>query len=329
MNNLKRLGDKISIPIPLDENGYIGRECPQSDCEGYFKIISGTGLKGDPLFHCPYCGYKANQKQFWTKEQIEYAKSFAINQITGALLKDLKSMEFEHRSQGSFGIGISLKVTGKPHAIRYYREKKLETEIVCDRCTLRYAIYGVFAFCPDCGTHNSLQILEKNLELAEKEIVLSTTVQAELSACLIADALENMVSAFDGFGREILRVYASLATAPDKAENLSFQNLIRAQKRIQEIFDFDFAFGLTDSEWELACRCFQKRHLLAHKMGVVDEAYLKLTNDPYAVIGRKIHIDSGEVVTLASSLKKLGAYLTQQLEIKKKGTPSIMKSDHI
>ena len=32
-----------------------------------------------------------------------------------------------------------------PHPIRQYREKRLETEVVCDRCTLHYAIYGVFA----------------------------------------------------------------------------------------------------------------------------------------------------------------------------------------
>ena len=43
-------------------------------------------------------------------------------------------------------------------------EKQLETEVVCVNCTLRYSVYGVFAFCPDCGQHNSLQILDKNLD---------------------------------------------------------------------------------------------------------------------------------------------------------------------
>ena len=28
-----------------------------------------------------------------------------------------------------------------------------------------YAIYGVFSFCPDCGSHNSLRILRKNIEV--------------------------------------------------------------------------------------------------------------------------------------------------------------------
>jgi hypothetical protein len=66
-----------------------------------------------------------------------------------------------------------------------------------------YAIYGVFGWCPDCGLHNSLQILTKNLELAKKELLLAKSADTELANHLIGDALENVVSAFDGFGREI------------------------------------------------------------------------------------------------------------------------------
>lgn len=314
MNHLKRLGHEISIPIHPDAEGYIGRECPQPDCKGYFKITTGTGLKGNPPCHCPYCGHKAEHDQFWTREQIEYAKSVALNQITGALLKDLKAMEFNRPPRGVFGIGVSMKVTGQPHPIRYYRERQLETEIVCDCCTLRYAIYGMFAFCPDCGTHNSRQILEKNLELVEKEIALATTVQPELTTYLVADALENIVSAFDGFGRETCRVHAAISTAPTKVESISFQNLAGARDRVQEIFGFDLAAGVPTSEWEFICQCSQKRHLLAHRMGVVDQAYLKATHDPHAVVGRRISITSEEVATLVCAIRQLGSYLVQQLE---------------
>lgn len=111
MDHLRRLGNSISIPIPTDENAFTGRECPQPDCEGYFKIELGTGLKGEGLpCHCPYCGHTAGQDHFWTKEQIEYAKSVAMRKITDALHKDLKKLEFDHKPQGAFGIGISMKV---------------------------------------------------------------------------------------------------------------------------------------------------------------------------------------------------------------------------
>jgi len=312
MNHLNQIGNQISVPIPADEDGFTGRECPVDDCLGYFKIQYGTGLKGEGLpCHCPYCGQANSHDKFWTIEQIEYAKSVALNRITGAFLQDLKAMEFNHRppSRG-FGIGISMKVEGHPHPIWYYREKQLETEVICDSCTLRYAIYGVFAFCPDCGQHNSLQILNKNLELAEKEIALAKTVESDLANHLIGDALENSVSAFDGFGRKICQVNAAKSSDTARAENISFQNLIRARQRVQELFGFDFAADVQAQEWDFACRCFQKRHLLAHAMGVVDEAYIRATQDSQAVLGRKVSINSDEVVTLISLLRNLGSHLS-------------------
>jgi hypothetical protein len=313
MDNLKRLGKRIAVSIPNDEDGYLGRECPK--CESYFKVTLGTGITtGNPPCQCPYCGEVGSPDVFWTKGQIEYARSVALNKITGAVLKDLKKLEFSSRPRGDFGIGITMKVEGRPHPICYFHEPTLETEVVCDGCTLRYAIYGVFAYCPDCGEHNSLQILEKNLELADKQLTLAATLEGDLSAQLIADALENGVSAFDAFGREVFRVHAGKASNPAKAEVVSFQNLAGAQKNVQALFGVDLASGLTANEWDALCRSFQKRHLLAHNMGIVDEEYLKKTSDPQARMGRKVPILSGEVSVMLGLTRKLGRHLATGLK---------------
>jgi hypothetical protein len=312
MNNLQQLGNQFSIPIPADDKGYLGRECPE--CERYFKITLGTGLVGKDLpCHCPYCGHIAGQDQFFTKAQIEYAQSVVINQVTGAFIKDLKTLEFNHRPRGPFGVGISMKVEGRPQPIRHYSELELEEEIVCDHCTLRYTVYGTFAFCPDCRRHNSLQILEKNLAVARKQLDLAATIDGDLSAQLVADALENGVSAFDGFGREACRIHSSKASDPPKAAALSFQNLAGAQKKVLALFGFDLAVALGATDWSFACRSFQKRHLLAHKMGVVDDAYIMATGDGLATVGRKVSIPSVEVVALLATIRALGEYLTTEL----------------
>lgn len=314
MKHLERLGNQISISVPADASGMTGRECPVEDCEGYFKIQLGTGLTGKDLpCHCPYCGHSDGHDQFFTKEQIEYAKSVVINKVTGAMLKDFKELEFEHRPTGPFGIGISMKVEGRPQPIRYYREKELETELVCDSCTLRYMIYGVFGYCPDCGVHNSLQILTKNLELVEKILLFAETQELALSETLIANSLEDCVSAFDGFGRETCRVFSTKATDKTKAENLSFQNIERARQRVRELFGVDFGQNMDPQQWILVARCFQKRHLLAHKMGVVDQEYISATNDPAAMVGRKVEIRSAEIRGLVTSLQALGEHLLGSL----------------
>ncbi|HVY29668.1 MAG TPA: hypothetical protein VHB79_24075 [Polyangiaceae bacterium] len=305
LRNLSRLGNQFSVPIKPDADGYIGRECPMKECLGYFKLTPGTGLPGAVPCHCPYCGHRGDSKTFFTPEQIEYAKSVAFRQITDAFYKDLKSLEFNHKPRGSFGIGVSLKVSrSSPKPIRYYREKQLETEVVCDGCTLRYAIYGVFGWCPDCGSHNSMQILDKNLELASKELALAESVDKDLAEHLIGDALENIVSAFDGFGREVCA-----RKSEDKAEEIRFQNLSAARKKVQEAFGFDFADGLTAEQWTEACRAFQKRHVLSHKMGVVDDDYVKKANDPHAVVGRKLSVRRDEVTAAIHIVRTLGKRL--------------------
>ncbi len=317
MRHLDRLGSQFSISIPPDDEGLIGRECPVVACEGYFKIQPGTGLKGENLpCHCPYCGHEAGQNKFFTKAQVEYAKSVVLNKVTDALLKDLKGLEFNHPPRGSFGIGISMKVTGQPRPIHYYREKKLETEVVCDQCTLRYTIYGVFGYCPDCGVHNSLQILNKNLDLVEKLLTVAKTQDAAVAQNLIENALEDCVSAFDGFGRETGRAFSSKATKPEKAVEIRFQNISNARERVRELFGVDFASNITADDWTEVQRAFQKRHLLSHKMGVVDETYLSATGETRSLLGRKIPLAGAEIAELVVRLRALGLELFRALKAK-------------
>lgn len=317
MKNLRNLGSQFSISLPPDDEGLIGRECPVAECEGYFKVQPGTGLKGESLpCHCPYCGQGAGSDKFFTKAQLEYARSVVMREVTGALLKDLKTLEFNHRPRGAFGIGISMRVTGQPTAIRRYRESKLETEVVCDQCTLRYTIFGVFGFCPDCGVHNSLQILNKNLELVQKLLVIAETQEAEVIQHLVENALEDCVSAFDGFGRETCRVFAEKAAISEKATEIRFQNITAARARVKEQFSVDFAAKTAHEDWKHIMQAFQKRHLLAHKMGVVDEDYLSATGDSPSLLGRKVSITAEEVRELVVRLQNLGAELFRSLENK-------------
>ena len=315
MDHLRRIGNSISVSIQPDEEGFTARECPNSACEGYFKIMFGTGLKGENLpCHCPYCGHMSSHDEFWTKEQIDYAESVALRRITDAIHKDLKKLEFEIKPKGAFGIGMSMKLEpGPPHPIRWYREKALETRIECLNCTLKYAVFGVFAFCPDCSQHNSRQILDNNLGLVSKMLDMAATAEAELAGRLIENALEDCVSAFDGYGREICRVHAKAATDPAEVEKVSFQSLEGAKQRVSALFSLDLAAGLTGGEWNAAVRAFQKRHILSHKMGVVDAAYVRKSGDPQAVVGRKVRIHAGEVRALCQIIRKIGRCLSDAM----------------
>lgn len=307
-----RSGDSFSVPIKPDSDGFTGRECPQAECLGVFKVQFGTGLKGPNPWHCPYCGHVAAHNKFWTRQQLAYAKSVVLHEVTSSLLRDLKQMEMRPDPRAFLSVGI--EVEGRPHPIHYYREPKLEQEVVCDRCTLRYAIYGAFGYCPDCGVHNSLQILNVNLDIVEKMLALADGAEQTVTSKLIENALEDGVSAMDGFGREVCRVFASKATDPAKAETLSFQNLSGARDQVQSLFSVDIALPLKPEGWASLMRSFQKRHVLAHRMGVIDQHYLDRTGGPPSMLGHRITILRDEVSDLTVALRLVGGHLFHELE---------------
>lgn len=313
MSHLRRLGSEFSVPLPAD-GGYWGRQCPNSECEGYFKVMAGTGLSGDDLqCHCPYCGHSGLPSEFATDEQKEYALSVVARRIGKALVQDFRRLEFHHRPIG-FGIGLTLDVEGRLSPIRYYRERLLETELVCDSCGLNYAVYGVFAYCPDCGTHNSLQILRKNLEVTLKMLDFAGGLEQDVRTVLIEDALEDCISSFDGFGRELCHVAANKTSVPERAKRITFQNLDAASSAVGQVFNIDLAFGLQSDDWPVALRGFQKRHLLAHKAGVIDAEYMSRCVDVEAVVGRKVVVSAEEVSELARILGHIAAHFYEALE---------------
>ena len=122
---------------------------------------------------------------------------------------------------------------------------------------------------------------------------------------MVENSLEDCVSAFDGFGREVCRIHAEKSTERSKAEKVSFQNLDGAKHNLKGLFNLNFSSGVTDEEWKAAVRGFQKRHLLSHTMGVIDEEYVRKSGDVQAVTGRKINVDSEEVRELVRIIGRL------------------------
>lgn len=308
--NFASLPKTFSVSLQVDADGWLGRECPQEGCKRYFKVTPGTGLKDIKTCRCPYCGHEGASDTFHTQAQIDHAVSVVKNEIAGVLLQNLKLLEFRQRGGG---LTLTMEVTGEPPRIRGYSEQDLETEIVCDACTLRYAIYGVFGFCADCGVHNNLNILDANLCRVKKMLVLATIVDADIARDFVENALEDCVSAFDGWGRAVCEAFADKAADPSRASKVSFQNIKRAHDALKIQFGFDADAVLGTGNVEALHRAFQKRHLLAHRMGVVDGKYLRQTGDMSADEGRRITIVPSEVEeTIASVLawaKALNAHL--------------------
>jgi hypothetical protein len=149
---------------------------------------------------------------------------------------------------------------------------------------------------------------------------LAMSADQELAGKLIENALEDCISSFDGFGREICRIHAQKTANSAKAEKISFQNLDGVKQNLNELFTLDLAAGLTAEEWKIAVRGFQKRHLLSHKMGVVDIEYIRKSSDARAVAGRKVSVSVEEVREIVGIVDRLARYLAAEVT-KTEGTP--------
>jgi len=228
-----------------------------------------------------------------------------MREVQKTLGADLRKWgkELERTTRGGF-IQIKTEYKSTPMPIYYYEEKELETTLACEECGLVYSVFGKFAYCPDCGVDNTLQILRANLDLVRKLLAQAKAEEnAEFQEFLGHNALEDIVSAFDSFGRNSVRLFTKNTK---KSEiSISFQNIIRAHEIIQAEFGFDFLNGLETEDWEKVIRNFQKRHLISHNDGIVDNAYLQITNDPEAVLGRKIAVTAEDVEDMLSSIETI------------------------
>src|SRR5438128_2412969 len=75
---------ELSMSVPLDEDGFLRRECPT--CEREFKWRTATDdeettPEPEGGYHCPYCAVQAPSGSWWTKDQLEAAKAAAFDKV--------------------------------------------------------------------------------------------------------------------------------------------------------------------------------------------------------------------------------------------------------
>lgn len=305
---------QIPVKFPTDEHGLTGRECPS--CKGYFKVKLGTGLPTAECI-CPYCGEKKNHDQFFTQAQIEYAKSVAVREVLGPEMRKLERSikDLERSTRGGF-IQIKVRTSGFNFPLKYYREKELETQLTCDNCGLEFAIYGVFANCPDCARLNALVIFNKSIEVAKKTLNLIDSIdqkEKSLIETTLEGALSGGVSSFDAFGKALRSKYPE--KFPIRPRNL-FQNITALSEGMKKLLGISLPDLIGKDEYVFLLKYFQVRHIYEHNMGVVDDDFVKKVPDLAHLKGRKFRLDRAEVDKFLDEIKKMGNKIMDYLEKK-------------
>ena len=311
---------KISVPIEADEEGYLDKECPSEDCLFQFKVHADdwANLFKDEAVFCPLCRHEANSNSWLTTEQIDHAKEQAGKQIEGiideSLRKDARRFN-RNRHRDSF-FQISLEVNGvrkRRTMIPATAKEAMELKIMCDKCGARFSVIGSAFFCPCCG-HNSVErtfddsikkvrvkldnikvimnALEEIGKKDEAEITRRSLIETSLSDCIVT------------FQRLAEQLFSKIPNAPVAPLNV-FQRIDNGNKLWQTVCGKSYEDWLTTEELKDLKVLFQKRHLLLHTEGIVDQRYLDRSGDESYNIGQRIVVKEDDVQYLSNLIEKL------------------------
>jgi len=302
---------QISVDIPRDHEGMLGREC--LECKRYFKIKPGTGLPTS-YCHCPYCEYEGDSSTFWTEAQIKYAESVAIKKAFNQLVKpslDKLTDSFKDLERSSRNSFIKFKVTVTDDDFKfptkYYREKELETKVICDNCGLEFSIYGVFSRCPDCKELNAFLIFDKSLEITQKQLSLFSNpeIPEDVRQQSFSFILTSCISTFDGLGKELRQRNPGIY--PKEPKNL-FQNISLLDEKLNNYLTQNH------SDFGLLTKLFQVRHIYEHNMGVIDKDFVNKLPEFRNRQGQKYNLTQSELEIFILKMKELGNLIKEHLK---------------
>jgi len=309
---------KISVPIEADKEGYYDKECPNQECLFQFKVQEDDW---ENIFkeqaHCPMCGHMAKRDSWFTTEQIETARVEAIKHVHGRIGQALKAgaRDFNSRQSGNSFISMSMSVSGTSpyhYILPVPAHEEMLLKVTCKKCNSRYAVIGSAFFCPACGHNsaeetfdNSLKKIDaklKNIPVIRKAVETISKDEAETTCrSLVETSLNDCVVAFQRFCEV---TYAQLKPS-EKIKFNAFQNLDVGGSYWKSLYDETYTDWLSSSEYNELNQLFQKRHLLSHTEGFVDQKYIDKSGELSYTAGQRIIVKETDVRRLKGLIEKI------------------------
>lgn len=310
---------EYSTPITFDDDGYIDKECPNEECMSKFKIF-GDDWKdkvSDEKVFCPFCGYSAPARSWFTTEQVEQAKQNAIAQLENELMSVLRQDAADFNRQfGKKGlITLSMSVSGPRYRVTLPAAalEEMQQKITCEYCGTRYEVIGAAFFCPCCGKNSAQKTFENTMEKVRSKIMHLDKIKsllddeskdesAMICASLVESSVNDLVVALQ---RLCESVYAQVSPSKQLKKNV-FQRLSDGSDLWKDYCGEGYQDWVTDGEYKALVRCFQQRHILQHKDGLVDEEYLRKSGDNTYLLGQRLVIHESDVLAYEAITRKIG-----------------------
>jgi hypothetical protein len=294
----------FSVGMPIDEDGFFGRECPE--CEQHFRIAHEDydALPDDVRLWCVYCGHDDDHSEFLTGQQrdrlLRAAGDYA-EQLVGRMFDDAFG-GMARRTRGSM---IQITYRSRPFypaPLPEIDEEKLVRERTCAGCGLRYAVFGEHRFCPVCGKLSPLVTALDALDAETIRLQALADVPEPARSSLResgvlhrtwVDTIENVVGIVEVFAERTFRAAVSDADILLKGKGKVFQRLDDFAELFSSHVGIDLRSHLV-AEWPHLLRIWAARHVFTHCDGIVDAKYLTAAPGATLRAGQRLQITEAE-----------------------------------
>tara|TARA_B100000315_G_scaffold128322_2_gene117997 strand:- start:2680 stop:3690 length:1011 start_codon:yes stop_codon:yes gene_type:complete len=330
IREIRRLerGVQISIEFDIDGDGFIDRVCPSSQCNVDFKILldDWSDKVRDEVVYCPICRFEAESSEWYTPEQQEYIERAAYRYFQQRLDKAFsQSTRRFNRSQPSSAfikVSMSYRPSPLPILIPAEASEIMCQQSTCEECGCRYSSIGAAFFCPACGHNSAASTFDAAVETVRKTLDSLSTIRQALAEATDNDTAEDSVRQICENGHvKLVAAFQRLAEASfDGLPNRSqfsprrnvFQNLPESSDLWRSAVGDGYDDMISAPEFSKLERFFQQRHLLAHREGMVDQAYIDRSGDHRYAVGQRLIVRGNTVRDLADLVSKIADELRKR-----------------
>jgi len=327
LKELKKLERAVKIPVklPLDDDGYLDRECHAETCHAEFKVLFQDWREkvSDDKVYCPICRHEAPSGEWNTDEQHEYMKAIAIAHVQdvvhSALTEDARRFNRTQRP-GFIQISMSAKRGTRPIIVPVEAAKAMRQQFTCEVCGCHYASIGAAFFCPACGHNSAVTTFSQTIETVRQVVALAPSIRSTLAKeyddddlardsvrNMLEDSLVRLVGAFQQYA-DALFEQLPRASSFRRRKNI-FQNLLESSALWRSAVGIGYENMLSATELQELESLFQKRHVIAHRNGIVDQEYIDKSGDKTYSIGQRLVVQEATILRLADLLSKLAGEL--------------------
>jgi hypothetical protein len=318
---------RVSVSFPVDEAGLSPAACPV-DPEHVFKLLITSPKEGDQSepaeldvkpappkgLWCPYCGEHRERAWDFLAQHLEIgreAMAAAAHQWASEQFGDMLRKTFGSSSARGAGFRYT---PGSPPSVKSLPQLHIEEtrrSLTCAQCSAPFAVYGIAAFCPECGRLDSLQAFAEGLVAHRAHLAVVNELSEQerrdyAEAGLLQRAWDATVK--DGIGAlETLLKETFRQRAPETAQPRdrgAFQRFGEVATLYRDHLSLDLP-AVLGTRWDRLLVFAAMRHVLTHNQGVIDEKFMERVPDWPQPLGARLRVtrtDAAEVLDVLDAI---------------------------